>query len=60
LSCLVRVNRSVRNPVAWFRCLFERVDKSPIKAGVIVVEKNVLNGVNLGLLAVVPLLFLLT
>jgi hypothetical protein len=54
------VNRSVRDPPACFRCLFERVGKCPIEAGVIVVEKNVLDGVNLGLLAVVLLLFLLT
>jgi hypothetical protein len=36
---LVRVNRSVRNLSARFRCLFERVGKCPIEAGVIVVEK---------------------
>jgi hypothetical protein len=36
------------------------VGKSPIEVGVIVVEKNVLNGVNLGLLAAELLLFLLT
>jgi hypothetical protein len=36
------------------------VGKCHIEAGVIVVEKNDLNGVNLGLLAVVLLLFLLT
>ena len=35
---VVRVNRSVRNQPACFRCPFERVGKSPIEAGVIVIE----------------------
>jgi hypothetical protein len=54
---LVRANRSVRNPSACFRRLFERVGECPIEAGVTVVgKKNVSNGVDLGILAVVMLL----